>query len=123
MKLSLSDESQSNSISAYAEGCFTVRGQVFTGSHIFWPDLPPKPWSATSIENLSAEDFEQIASEKVEAIIIGTGQKLVFPDDSILETIYRQSIGVEIMDTAAACRTFNILVSEDRNILAALIPV
>lgn len=123
MKLSLSDDSQTYLITAYAEGEFTVRGQILTGSQIIWPDRPPIAWSTVDINALNQDSFDLIATEDVEAIILGTGKKLVFPEDQWLEQFYKRSVGIEIMDTAAACRTYNILVSEGRNILAALLPV
>ena len=123
MKLSLSDESKLFMITAYDEGEFKIKGKVYPGSHIIWPDKPPLPWQLENIEDLNQASFDSIKSENVETIILGTGRKLVFPDDRWLVQFYQQSVGFEIMDTAAACRTYNILVSEGRNILAALIPV
>lgn len=123
MKLSLSDESQANIITAYAQGNFTVRGQVFSGSHIFWPEKAPLAWELADIADLNQQSFNQLLCEDTEAIILGTGKSLLFPDDKWLEQIYSHSIGIEIMDTPAACRTYNILVSEGRQIVAALIAI
>ena len=123
MKLTITDDSQVYTISAYSEGEFTVRGEVLSGSHVIWPNKSPQPWQLKKISDLAQDSFDIIASENVETVILGTGKTLIFPDDHWLEHFYNQSVGIEIMDTAAACRTYNILVSEDRNILAALIPV
>ena len=123
MKLTLSDDSRVYTISAYSENEFTVRGEVLSGSQIIWPGKPPNSWVLTDITRLEQDSFDLIVSEDVETVIIGTGKTLIFPEDHWLEQFYNRSIGVEIMDTPAACRTYNILVSEDRNILAALIPV
>ena len=121
MKLSIHDESQGYTISAYAEGTFTVKGQVLNGSQIIYPELPPKAWDAASIDELKSDHLPDIYSDNVEVIIIGTGKELVFPEEDAMELLYRASVGFEIMDTPAACRTYNILVSEGRNIVAALI--
>jgi len=123
MKLSLSDDSQVNIITAYAQGNFTVRGQVFTGSHIFWPEKAPLAWALSDVTELNQQSFDQVLSEDIEAIILGTGESLLFPDDKWLEQIYSHAIGIEIMDTPAACRTYNILVSEGRQVVAALIAI
>lgn len=123
MKLSLSDDSKANIISAYAEGIFTVRGQVLSGSHVFWPEKAPLAWELSDIADLDQQSFEKVLSEDIDAIILGTGKSLVFPDDKWLQQIYNHSIGIEIMDTPAACRTYNILVSEGRPIVAALIAI
>jgi len=123
MKFSLNDDSRGNIVSAYSEGSFTVSGQILTGSHLIWPEKSPSPWPVEDITKIIQTDIEALTSAQVEAIIIGTGNQLVFPDDKWMEYFLSQAIGVEIMDTPAACRTYNILVAEDRNVLAALIPV
>lgn len=123
MKFSLSGDNKGFSVSSYAEGEFTVSGQVLTGSHFIWPDSPPIAWDVTDISDLSEDSFSSLKLEDIEAVIIGTGRTLEFPDDKYLSIFYEQSIGVEIMDTPAALRTYNILLSEDRKVMAALIPV
>ena len=62
-----------------------------------------------------------IAELKPEIVLIGTGAKLTFPDRALLAPLYKAGIGVEIMDTPAACRTYNILLGEGRGVLAAVI--
>jgi uncharacterized protein len=64
---------------------------------------------------------EQILALKPELIIIGTGNKLVFPAVELYSSIIQHGIGVDFMDTGAACRTYNILMSEDRDVVAGLI--
>jgi uncharacterized protein len=54
---------------------------------------------------------------------MGTGERQVFLAPELLMVFYRQSVGIEVMNTQAACRTFNVLVSEDRNVVAALMPL
>jgi uncharacterized protein len=123
MKLSLSENSQVWSVSSYRESEFTLRGQTFCGSHFFYPKREPQRWHVCSISELDTGAFSEALLEDVELIVIGTGKTLIFPDDEVLKFFYDNNIGFEIMDTAAACRTYNILLSEDRNVLAALIPV
>ena len=123
MKLSLSDDSHSFHISSYDEGSFTVNQQLYLGSQIFTADSPPTPWNVAAIEELSLEQLKMDGISKQDLVIIGTGSSLIFPDDKCLSYLYDMQIGFEIMDTPAACRTFNILLSEGRNALAALIAI
>jgi len=123
MKLSLTENPAAWSISSYSDGQFTLRGQHFTGSHFFHPLKAPQAWGISSVSELDTSIFSPELIGEAEMIILGTGKTLVFPDDEQLMYFYRNNIGFEIMDTAAACRTWNILISEDRNVLAALIPV
>lgn len=123
MKLSLTENSAAWSVSSYSDGQFSSHGQSFTGSHFFYPKKAPQPWGISSISQLDTSVFTSDVIGDAELIIIGTGKTLVFPDDDKLLYFYDNNIGFEIMDTAAACRTWNILLSEDRNVVAALIPV
>ena len=123
MKLSLSDNSQAYVISAYEKGQFTVKGQVYTGSQVIRPGRPPETWTLQTIPTLTRENFSALLDEDVETVIIGSGERLIFPDEQYLQLFYARAIGIEIMDTAAACRTYNILVAEGRKVVAGLIPL
>ncbi|MDP3084133.1 MAG: Mth938-like domain-containing protein [Rubrivivax sp.] len=80
-----------------------------------------QPWQAERFEALTPAHFERIAALKPELVIFGSGTKLRFPPPALLRALIERGIGVETMDTGAACRTFNVLVSEQRSVLAALI--
>jgi len=123
MKLSVTENSTAWSISTYSEGEFTLRGQSFAGSHFFYPQKAPQPWGISTVSELDTRIFGPELTGDAEMIILGTGSTLIFPDDEQLKFFYENNIGFEIMDTAAACRTWNILLSEDRKVMAALIPV
>ncbi|MCX7123256.1 MAG: MTH938/NDUFAF3 family protein [Gammaproteobacteria bacterium] len=71
-------------------------------------------------EDLTVAHIEQLAAFKPEVILLGTGEIQIFPAPSLLASLYPARIGIEMMTTDAACRTFNILISEGRNVLAAL---
>jgi uncharacterized protein len=79
-------------------------------------------WHARSWADLSAEHFERIAALSPEVVIFGSGHRLRFPPPAHLRALIERRIGVETMDTAAACRTYNVLVSERRSVVAALLP-
>lgn len=79
------------------------------------------PWAAAAPEALTAAHFEQIAALRPEVVIFGSGERLRFVAPALLQSLMALHIGVETMDTAAACRTYNVLVSEHRRALAALL--
>ena len=78
-------------------------------------------WQADSFESLRAEHFARIAALKPELVIFGSGARLRFPAPALLRPLIDAGIGVETMDTAAACRTYNVLLAEGRSVVAALL--
>ena len=102
-------------------------GRVWVGSTVFEASvLVPwtgavLPWPVTGFDELGAELFEQIARLDPELVIFGSGVRLRFPRPQWLQALIGRRIGVETMDTPAACRTYNVLVSEQRSVVAALI--
>jgi uncharacterized protein len=79
-----------------------------------------QPWHAATLEELGAPHFERLLGLAPELVIFGSGSRLRFVSPKLMQSLMAQRIGVETMDTAAACRTFNVLVSEGRNVVAAL---
>ncbi|HET6591577.1 MAG TPA: MTH938/NDUFAF3 family protein [Xanthomonadales bacterium] len=79
-------------------------------------------WSAQRLEDLGEPTLEPIFRLEPEVVLIGTGPVQRFPAPELLMCFYRRGVGVEFMSTPAACRTFNVLVSENRNVVAALLP-
>ncbi len=82
---------------------------------------PTQPWMAGSLGELTAEHFARIVALAPEVVIFGSGRQLRFVPPALLRPLIEARIGVETMDTAAACRTYNVLVSERRKALAALL--
>jgi len=78
-------------------------------------------WAPRALEALAEEHLAAIAAAKPEVVLIGTGSTFSFPDPAALAPLHRARIGVEVMDTQAACRTYNILLAEGRNVVAAVI--
>lgn len=79
------------------------------------------PWDAADTATLTAAHFERIAALEPEVVIFGSGPRIRFVHPSLLRALIERRIGVETMDTAAACRTYNVLVSERRSVVAALL--
>ena len=80
-------------------------------------------WDVSSIDNISQENLQGIFELQPELVLIGTGKTQVFLPPAIQSLFFKRGIGFEVMTTDAACRTFNILVSEGRQVVAALLPL
>ena len=78
-------------------------------------------WNCSAFGDLTAEHFAQLAATQPELVIFGSGNRLRFPHPSYLRTLMEKRIGLETMDTLAACRTYNILAGEGRRVIAALL--
>lgn len=78
-------------------------------------------WAPVDISKLTIDDFKSLLDCKPDVILLGTGQKLSFPNTELRREFDRLNIGLEVMDTGAACRTYNVLLSEDRNVAAAIL--
>jgi len=91
-----------------------TRPVVLCGEHIDLDLLPP------SIETLGAAHIERLCALGTDLLLFGTGQRQVFLDSSLMAMMLGRGIGCETMDTAAACRSYNVLVSESRSVAAAL---
>ena len=110
-----------NSITAYAGDQITINDQVVVSSVIVTPDRIIQDWLPDSFAGLEEHHVSRLAELEPEIIILGTGATSRFPPPEYTAIFLTQGIGVEVMGTAAACRTFNILVSEERRVVAALL--
>ena len=79
------------------------------------------PWSVADFDSLGAEHFAQVAALGPELVIFGSGPRIRFPSPALLRPLIEAKIGIETMDTAAACRTYNVLFAEGRPVVAALL--
>jgi uncharacterized protein len=77
-------------------------------------------WSKMAVHELVESDFDELLAAEPEVIIVGTGVKNIFPPRELVFAMARRGIGLEVMDTTAAARTFNVLVGEDRQVAAVL---
>jgi len=115
------DQFEGNRISAYATGQITVNEEVITGSVIITSDKIIRDWLPVSFAALEAVHIARLDELQPEIILIGTGRTLHFPSPAATGEFLARGIGVEVMDTRAACRTYNILLSEGRRVVAALL--
>ena len=79
-------------------------------------------WNATAFEMLAPEHFTDLLAWKAEIVLLGTGATLRFPAGAVTAPLATAGVGLEVMDTRAACRTFNVLTAEGRRVLAAVFP-
>jgi uncharacterized protein len=121
MKLHADRPEGVNVINAYTRDSVSVNGEIYTHSILVPPTGPVQPWPVDSLAALQASHFEQIAQANPELVVLGTGAQLRFPSPAVLRALMAARIGIETMDTAAACRTYNILVGEGRQVMAALL--
>lgn len=121
MKLHLADAAGLNAFTAYGAGYVIVNRQRHEKSVVVLPDRIITDWAATSFEALAAAHLEALVGLGQEIILLGTGNTLRFPRPEILRPLLEAGIGLEVMDVQAACRTFNILVAEERRVGAALL--
>ena len=121
MKLHLSQHSRRNTFTAYGPGYVEVNGMRYEASLVVMPDRIADDWKVPHFEAMVQDHIDALAALNPELVLLGTGDVLRFPDPRLLANLMRAGIGTEVMDTRAACRTYNILAEEGRNIAAALI--
>ena len=120
MKLHSSVPSGVNTITGYGEGYVMVNGERRTSSVIVLRDRI-EPWAVKRFDQLSTEDFAFLKELKAEIVLLGTGARQRFPHPRLSAELAQAGIGLEVMDLQAACRTYNILVAEERKVAAALL--
>ena len=121
MKLQRTQTGGQNIFTAYGEGYVSVNAIRYDNNLIVLPDNLLPDWTQASFETLSLADFELLAGLETEIILFGTGPQLRFPRPELMRPLILAQKGLEVMDIHAACRTYNILLSEGRNVAAALI--
>jgi len=109
-----------NVISAYGADYVMVNGERHAASVIVTA-TEVLAWDAASFEQLNPESFNALKDRGLEIVLLGTGPKQRFPHPRLTAALAHAGIGVEVMDTQAACRTYNILVAEERRVAAALL--
>jgi uncharacterized protein len=115
------DARASQSITAHGEGWIEVNRERYTSSLIVSAMGERLDWPCQSFEELQSADFERILALGPELVLFGSGARLRFPNPQWLAPLYARRIGVETMDTGAACRTYNFLAAEGRRVVAALL--
>ena len=110
-----------NVVSRQEAGCVWVGSVPFRHSLLLPWTGEPQDWTLANFEDLRAEHFARIAALQPEVVIFGSGPRIRFPHPSLTRALIERRIGMETMDTAAACRTYNVLVTEGRSVAMALL--
>jgi len=121
LKLHLSNSTEKNLFTGYGSGYVLVNQKRYDNNLITMPDHIIENWQVQTFEQLSEEHFELLLPFQPEIVLLGTGDTLQFPSPLVTKKLIAVKIGVEVMDTNAACRTYNILMAEGRNVAAALL--
>jgi uncharacterized protein len=109
-----------NTFTGYGENYVAVNGARLERSSIVLPDRI-LDWNVAGFDALRAEDFQVFTTLQLEIVLLGTGNRQRFPHPRLTAALAHARVGVEVMDLQAACRTYNILVAEERKVAAALL--
>ena len=121
MKLHADTPTSLNTVTGYGPGFIEVNKSRHPGHLLLVPDAPALAWQTAGFDALRPEDFDILLALHPDVVLLGTGRRQRFPHPRLTAALARAGIGVEVMDTAAACRTYNILMSEGRRVLAAFL--
>lgn len=123
MKLQLEAGAARYRIRSYAPGRITIGETVYSASLIVTPEHLIPDWAPQRFSELADTHIEAITMLAPEVVLLGTGRRLRFPPPQVLASLINAGIGYEVMDTGAACRTYNVLVAEGRRVVAALMMI
>lgn len=123
MKVSLDTGTASHLIKAYGAGSIQINETVYTRDLIVMPESLEPEWGSAPIAELTVDHFAAVRDYAPEILLLGTGRSQTFPPARLMAELGRLGMGLEVMDTAAACRTYNVLMSEDRRVAAALMMI
>ena len=108
-------------ITGYHSDAVLVNNRKYHSSLIVSADNLVSQWPVRSVNDLSDDTLQSLFEFNADVVLLGTGQKQRFPDAKIMGLFGQRGIGLEVMDNGALCRTFNILVAEDRAVVAAIL--
>lgn len=122
MKFQLDNTFDGNAVQHVRAGELVIRGQRHTQPVLVPFQGDVVAWHGQSVDDLDEAFFTQLAAQQPELVLVGSGSQLKLVHPRLTRALYERGIGVDAMDTHAACRTFNILISEGRKAWALLIP-
>ncbi|MPQ56742.1 Mth938-like domain-containing protein [Duganella sp. FT27W] len=121
MKLHQSDTQKYQTITGYDQTGVEINAERYNYSLVVLPEMAPRAWDAPTFESLTVEHFDVIGADDPDVVILGTGARQRFIHPRLTAALTLRRIGVECMDSQAACRTYNILMGEGRKVALALI--
>jgi uncharacterized protein len=120
MKFSEEHDDQQFVITGYDQHSVNINGSTFHQGMIVSSDYFNPNWQPQTFSALKSHHLDELFELQPEIILLGTGTQQTFPEKNLYLSLINASIGFEIMNTQAACRTFNILTADNRNVVAAL---
>ncbi|MFZ1325604.1 MAG: Mth938-like domain-containing protein [Candidatus Contendobacter sp.] len=121
MRFNLDNDQNHHAITGYGLDWVKVGEREYRRSVIVMPERLVSDWPPQIFADLEEAHFALIAALEPEIVLLGTGNRQRFPRPPLLRTLLTRGVGVEVMDTAAACRTYNVVMLEGRRIAAALL--
>ncbi len=121
MKFTLENSAALNAVTARAPGEVRIGTRLFRNSVVVSPTVIVEDWQVNDAAQLVEGDIETILGLGPEIVLLGTGERQVFPAPRVHAAIAARGVGFEVMDNGAACRTYNVLLAEGRNVVLALI--
>ena len=115
------DRSDVQMVTGYGPSWIAINKQEHRNNLLLGSSGFLRPWNCSRFEDLTAAHFAELAELNAEVIIFGSGKSIRFVHPSWLQPLMQKRIGLETMDTHAACRTYNVLAGEVRNVIAALL--
>lgn len=123
MRFTEADSDQGHRIDAYGAEGILVAGRIHRSALLVASRELVSPWGPAKPGELDSEHFEPILALEPDLVLLGTGLGQQFPAPEIFALLARRNVALEVMDTGGACRTYNILISEGRRVVAALFPL
>lgn len=121
MKLHTDSKLDVHRVTRYGEGFVVINEEAFTDAVVVMPHRIVRDWKFCTVEALDVAAMRALTELGVEIVLLGTGGQQRFPDPILCAVVTSHQVGLEVMDTAAACRTYNLLANEGRLVAAALI--
>ena len=121
MKLHSSDTQKYQTVTGYDAAGVEINAQRYDYSLVVMPEVAPRAWDAPTFDSITEAHFLQIGADNPDVVILGTGERQRFIHPRLTAALTMRRIGVECMDSQAACRTYNILMGEGRKVTLALI--
>ena len=109
-------------VQSYAEGRFRVSGEVYEGPVIVFIDRTISWDAPVSLDDLTADHFSELFGGELDVILVGCGKTMRSMPFALRQSLKERGISIDFMDTGAACRTYNVLMTEGRRVAAALLP-
>ena len=110
-----------NVVTGLGPGWIRIGADEYRENVVLTSDAVATGWAPAGFDGLTAEDFAQLLVQKPEVVLFGAGPTIRFPHPRLTRALTDAGVGIEVMDTPAACRTFNILAAEGRSVVAALL--